>query len=90
MLSQLFLFFLKHLNFLSSILKGSKQLVLFSTFFLAVKLPWEFIQLEMGAANAAPFLGLKNYVFFLRKLIFKESCIIFRPIMLYMVEKHSM
>ena len=29
----------------------------------------------MGAANAAPFLGLKNYVFFLRKLIFKESCI---------------
>ena len=60
MLSQLFLFFLKHLNFLSSILKGSKQLVLFSTYFLAVKLPWEFIQLEMGAANAAPFLGLIN------------------------------
>ena len=44
----------------------------------------------MGAANAAPFLGLKNYVFFLRKLFFKESCIIFRPIMLYMVGKHSM
>ena len=32
-------------------------------------------KLEMGAANTAPFLGLKKYVFFLRKLIFKESCI---------------